>query len=151
MLNGFSGRPATTYLTKTEAAHSNAVGAGKKTPAGAPPGPNAKHFPFEPGEAKGGGFVTGYGNSSNIVSDQREYEEISRMISHADDRMGECLYRAALEIEALCQSAYRLPWATPRCLDISNSVKTSMGEFRSLTEEATQQMGSYAREIEEIG
>jgi len=150
-MNGFSGRAAQTYLTEVAQAHSKAVDAGKKTPAGAPPGPRASKLPFEPQEAKGGGFVTGYNNSSNIVASQSEYESISNKISQADDRMCECLYRVAQEIEAMCQSVYKLPSAVPRCLNISDSVKGSMGEFRSQTEEALGGLRSYAREIVEIG
>ena len=113
-------------------------------------GIGAAQMPFSPEEAKSGGFTTGKGNSSNIVADSREYQEISRKISDVDDRMGQCLYSVALEIEAMCQSAYKLPWAVPRCLNISNSLKASLGEFRSLTEEATHKMCAYSREITEI-
>ena len=95
-------------------------------------------------------FATGKRNSGNIVADQREYEDISRKISHADDKIGECLYRIAQEIEDMCQTIYKLPQAVPRCLNVANSVKNSMGEFRSLTEEAAQEVRMYARDITEI-
>jgi len=150
MPNGFSGRAATRYLTEVNDAHSEAASASRQTPVATPRDLGAKQMPFSPGEAKGGSFITGKGNSSNIVADRGEYEEISHKISEVDDRMGHCLFSVAQEIEAMCQSAYKLPWAVPRCLNISNGIKSSLGEFRSLTEEATQKISTYARDITEI-
>jgi len=154
MPRGFIGRPATAYLTQTSNAHKRAVDTGTQHAAAAPSNANlrVRMLPFEPEEAnRGGPVATGRGNSSNIVVSQSEYIAISRMISQADDRMGECLYSISNEIEALCQTAFVLPDAVPRCLDISDSVKRSLGQFRSVTEDAVMQARNFARDITDIG
>jgi len=43
-----------------------------------------------------------------------------------------------------------LPSATPRCMNISNTVKRTLGEFRSLTEDMVMQTRRFAREIVNI-
>ena len=98
-----------------------------------------------------GSFTTGRGNSSNIVASQAEYETVCNMLDQADDRMGECLYKTAMEIEAMCQTSYILPAAVPRYMSVSDSVKRSLGEFRALTEDTTIQTRRFAREITSIG
>lgn len=155
MPNGFIGRPAVRYLTDVSNAHTEALNAAAQISSGAPSSApskmnNKKQLPFSPEDAKTGKFTTGKGNSGNIVADQKEYEDICRRISYADDKLGECLYRIATEIETMCQDAYKLPWAVPGCLNITNSIKSSMGEFRSLTEEVLGLVCKYARDITEI-
>lgn len=156
MPNGFVGKAASRYLKDVSDAHKEALSTCTRISSNAPSRTTLRidteqQMAHSPEEARSGKFITGKNNSTNIVADQNEYEKISHKISQADDRMGECLYRIAQEIEEMCQNSYKLPWAVPRCLNITNSVKSSMGEFRSLTEEAVAKVRSYARDITEIG
>jgi len=73
------------------------------------------------------------------------------MISQADDRIGECIYIISDEIEALCQTSFILPEAVPRCINIADTLKKSLGQFRTVTEEAVMQAQKFAREIADIG
>jgi len=151
---GFSGRLATVYLTEASTAHSRALSSGQQISDGAPSTASlrSRSLPFAPEEGATSSLVpTGRGNSSNIVVSQREYETVTRLISQADDRLGECIYNIANEIEALCQTAFILPDAVPRCLNISDSVKQSLGEFRGMTEDAIQEVRSFARRIGDVG
>jgi len=50
----------------------------------------------------------------------------------------------------MCTEDYRLPWVVPRCLNITSHVKSSMSQFRSLTEDALIQARGFARDITEI-
>jgi len=79
-----------------------------------------------------------------------EYDEICHIINQADDKIGECLYHVAMEIETMCQTTFILPKAVPRCLNISNSVKNLLGYFRSFTDDATIQARNFARRIIEV-
>jgi len=163
MPKGFVGRPATTYLTEAATAHSNAVNtaqtACQQVAASAPNSANTasrlriRQLPFEPGEGAMtiGLAQTRRGNSSNIVVSQAEYEAASHQISQADEEIGACMYDAANEIEALCQTAFVLPQAVPMCLNISESVKKSLGQFRAVTEDMAIRARQFAREIMEIG
>jgi len=155
MPNGFSGRPATTYLTGVSNAHQRAItagnNAGNQTPANTPRIPNARRLPFSPDEANTGSFTTGRGNSTNIVVSLQEYEEITRKLDRVDDKIGECLYRAALEIEELCKTAFVMPEAVPRVLGVCGGVKTSLTDFRTITHELTTTMRRFAQEITSIG
>ena len=151
MPRGFAGSAATAYLGKASDAHKQAIAAGRKVPPSIPMGPRERSLPFGPEDAKTGTFTTGRGDSSNVVVSQGEYEIICNMVSQVDDRVGECLYNVAMEIEAMCQTSFVLPTAVPRCLNISDDVKRSLGQFRSLTEDAVMQARRFAREITEIG
>ena len=163
MPRGFIGRPSTVYLTQASTAHTNAVNAATTTctrvAASAPGSANTasrlrvRALPFEPGEgaAASGSVPTGRGNSSNIVVSQAEYESAFRQVCQADERMGECVYNTANEIELLCQTVFILPQAVPRCLNISESVKKSLGQFRAVTEDVAIKARNFAREITDIG
>jgi len=154
MPRGFMGRPATAYLTKVSSGHSKATEKSTRIATNAPSNAvvRERRLPFEPSEGNSGGLVpTGRGNSSNILVSQSGYDVITRMISQADDKVGECMYNIAQEIEALCQTAFVLPDAVPRCLNISETVKKSLGEFREVTEDAGMQMRRFAHEIDSIG
>jgi hypothetical protein len=155
MPKGFSGRAAVRYLGDVSDAHSRAVSTSSEISSSAPGATqrvNPKQLPHSPEEAvRSSKFTTGTGSSSNIVADSREYEEISRKISQADDKIGECLYRIAQEIEDLCQTSYRLPRTVPRCMGICNNIKRSLGRFRSLTEDALLQTNRFAERVTNIG
>jgi len=159
MPRGFVGQPASSYLTKASTAHDQAGTNSSQIATRAPASASAtarlqrtRDLPFEPNEAFSGGSVpTGRGDSSNIVVRHDEYDTISRTVSQADDRIGECMYNISNEIEALCQTDFVLPDAVPRCLNISNGVKDSLGQFRGVTEDTLIQTRNFAREIANIG
>jgi len=159
MPRGFTGKPASIYLMRASTVHDRAASNSARIAHAAPASESAtarairtRSLPFDPDEAFIGGHIpTGRGNSSNIVVRQEDYETVSRAISHADDRIGECMYNIANEIEALCQTAFVLPNAVPRCLNISDGIKNSLGQFRNVTEDALQQARNFAREISDIG
>ena len=161
MPRGFSGPHAVDFLTRASIAHSQAQASSGRTTTTAPvPDRMAtqtgrlttRPLPFSPEDGNSSGFVsTGRGTSDNVVVDRQEYESISRVLSHADERIGECIYNISNEVEALCQTAFILPTAVPRCMNISDSVKRTLGEFRSVTEDSVIQIRSFAREITEIG
>ncbi|MCL2574515.1 MAG: hypothetical protein FWE34_08200, partial [Defluviitaleaceae bacterium] len=114
MPRGFVGRAASRYLGDTSNAHSQALNSTARISSNAPSrtmqarGGTRQRLPFDEQEATSGKFVTGRGDSSNIVADQKEYADITRKISQADDKIGECLYRVAQEIENMCTEDYRL-------------------------------------------
>jgi len=159
MPRGFKGRAASAYLTKADQVHTRATTQAARIASNAPISSRvparpiaARQLPFGPEEASSGGSIpTGRGNSSNIVVRESDYEAVSRLISQTDERIGECMYNIANEIEALCQTAFVLPDAVPRCLNISDSVKRSLNQFRSVTEDALIQTRRFAREITDIG
>ena len=154
MPNGFIGVGSRRYLQDVSSAHSNAVTATSNTPSHAPTGPRAVRLPFTEDDAAtriSSMFVgQGRGDSSNIIVDQPAYQEICTMLDRADDRMGECIYRTAMAIQNMCETILMLPQATPRCLGISNAVRDSLGELRSLTEDIILQTNRFAREVVEI-
>lgn len=154
MPRGFVGRPAHKYLGQVQEAHTQAIAAGRQAvPQHMPNNTNLRErqLPFGPEDAHVGSFTTGRRNSSNIVVNQQEYEDICRQVDKADDQIGECLYRIAAEIEALCGSAFVLPAATPRCQNISNEVKHTLGQFRSFTDDIVIQTRRFTQAITEIG
>jgi len=170
MPRGFVGRPAAKYLGQTTDAHRTAVTAGNQTTqqtqarmaatatdSQAPPllansaNPRERQLPFGPEDATTGSFTTGRRNSSNIVVNEQEYESITRRVSQTDEQLGECMYKIAQEIEALCQASFILPSAAPRCMSVSDDVKRSLGQFRSVTEDMVIQARRFAREITSIG
>jgi hypothetical protein len=154
MPRGFSGGQAAKYLGQVSDAHTRAAASGSQIATNAPSNANlrTRQLPFGPEDAMNGGAVaTGRGNSSNIVASQREYEAVSNRVSQADDRVGECVYSISNDIEALCQTAFILPTAAPRCLNVSDDVKRSLGQFRAMTEDVIAQARVFARDITGIG
>lgn len=153
MPRGFMGFAAAAYLGEVTKAHTNAVAAGRQTTERAPTNTDIRErrLPFDKDDAFTGGFTSGRRDSSNIVVSQQEYDAVGHMLCKADESMGACIYSAAMEIEALCQTAFILPSAVPGCLNISESVKNSLEQFRGFTDDAVLQARRFAREITEIG
>jgi len=152
MPRGFIGRPASEYLGKASDAHQHALQSGNRVTENAPGTitMRARSMPFSPEDALAGDSVRGSAGMRNIRSiavDQAEYDAIGRALSIADEKMGACLYQAAMEIETLCQTAFILPSATPRCVNISGSVKGSLNQFRDVTEDAVIQIKRFASDM----
>ena len=153
MPRGFSGRAAAMYLGEVQTAQTTATAATKNTPEAAPDiRMRERTLRHTPEDAKNfnGSVSTGQNNSSNIVVDRDEYYTICYKINKADEKAAETLYSISMEIEAMCQTAFKLPEAVPRCLGISESVKTSLSDLRSITEEAVIKARSFAQRIDDI-
>jgi len=162
MPRGFIGPPATAVLTRASTAHTHAVSRATSTNqrvASTAPGSantanrlRSRPLPFEPSDGVSGTLVpVGRGNSSNIVISPAEYEATMWRVSQTYDRMGECLYNVANEIEAMCRSIFILPDTVPRCLNISDTLKRSLGQFRAVTDNTVVKARAFAREVADIG
>jgi|GEM_PF-1930899 len=181
MPRGFVGMAAFRYLGEVTEAHTNAVNAGNRTHAVAsnamaavasnaiaasqsngmisvrsssahvPNAPREIRLPFTVDDARSGSFMTGRGDSSNIVADLAEYQAILQHLSQADDKLGECLYNLTLEVETLCRTIFILPSVSPRCLNISDSMKHLLNQFTCATEDLVIQSRKFAEEITNIG
>jgi len=153
MPTGFIGPPARRYLTQATQDHTRATNVLTQAPTGqgVPTLRQARNLPFSPEDANTGTTNFGRGGTGNIAVNQQDYETISRQVSQLDDKIGHCIYTATTEIEEICQTIFRLPSATPRCMNISDKVKTSLGQFRSVTEDAGLQIRRFASDITNIG
>jgi len=163
MPNGFFGNAARRYLTQVTTVHTRAVAAAQKCQEEIPDDmPNnmssnitgmarMRQLPFTPEDGFTGRATTGRGDSSNIVVDEHEYNEVVRRLCQIDDAIGECIYKTAAEIEELCQTIFVLPSVAPRCQDISHRLKNMLREYAELTAELELKTRSFAREITEIG
>jgi len=152
MPRGFTGQPARTYLAQVSTAHTRADGASQQIPLSAPSiTTRTRQLPFTPDTAGSGQFITRRGDSSNVVVLPGEYEAIARHVSQLDDAVGECLYKAIEEIEEMCNTIFILPAVVPGCLNICNGVKTSLNQYRRLTDDAMLETRNYAREMLDIG
>ena len=136
MPSGFMGEASRLYIGNTEAAMSSAAGVNSQNPAGARrAAANNREHPFPLDEANSGRIMTGVGNSSNIVVDSITYYDVLNLVDRIDDDMGELFYQISNEIEEMCSTTYIVPRTVERCTSICGSVKNSLGNFRSLTDE----------------
>jgi len=153
MPRGFSGRAAAMYLGEVQTAQTTATEATKKTAASTPNiNIRERALRHEPEDALNfsGRVATGQNNSSNIVVDRDEYYDICYKIANVDENVAQTLYDVSMEIAVMCQTVFRLPAAVPRCLGISESVKTSLGDLRSITEDALMKARTFAQRIDNI-
>lgn len=139
-------------MTEASVSHSQHpfedLGDSKVPPPSVKPGPNVKHpFRFETGY--NGIHTTGVGNSSNIVLSASTYDELMRRVTTVDEQAGEDLYRVALAIEEMCSRMYVVPETVPRILALTSQLKSTLGEFRSLTEEANMRTRGYVNAMKE--
>ena len=150
MPSGFIGNASRVFLTHTSEAlteasqTSNHILAKNRMPRG------NQVRPITPNEAARGGFQTGVGDSSNIVVDSHTYEQALRAVDRIDDRIGELLYRITTELEEMCKTSYIIPQTESRFLFINGCVKSSIGQFRGLTEEIAIGTRRFVRNITEI-
>jgi len=160
-MRGFAGNSAEHFFNRTNEAVSRASESHKQEPledysyshippVRLPSTPNQRP-PFPEGGGTAGAasvrHPTGKGNSSNIVMDPFVYEEIARRADMLDDQAGAGLYRIASAIEEMCRASFVMPEAVPQILAITDRVKGSLGQFRSLTEDANIQTRKFADEI----
>ena len=117
-----------------------------------PPAPNVSNqrMPFNAESGTGGNHPTGIGNSSNIVVYQGVYEEVIRRVNLVDDQAGADIFMIANAIEEMCSRIFVVPETVPRILAITGRLKASLGQFRSLTEEANIVTRRYVNTVMEI-
>jgi len=112
--------------------------------------PNNHRHPFAPENAFGGRHSLGVGNSSNIVVDAGLHEEISRKLDMVDDDAGADIHKTSMLIEEMCSSMYVVPETSPRVRAIADRVKSALGEFRSITEDANIDTRKFVNEMGNI-
>ena len=154
---GFAGNASVKYLEAVAKALSAAQNAHSVNPfsgcsSGAVPPPSLstrynQNPPCPPDAAMSGAHQTGVGNQTNIVSDRSLYDTLLHKINETDNRMAEVLYHTAMEIEGLCATSFIVPETLPGYLAILNAVKSSLGEFRTLTNEAEIKARRFAEDI----
>jgi len=141
---GFMGSAAEKYLSNVSSSISAAGSANKS-------GRSAVKMQHSPESAKSGGFPTGVGNKGNIVVSQATYDEVMRKIRMVDEAAAQDLYNIAVKIEEMCSSIYVVPSTLPKYLSVLDQVKSSLGEFQSLTEETVIHTRRYVDQIMSIG
>ena len=155
---GFMGNAAQKYLSNVSDALSSAhsvhnVNPYKTKGSTSPPSPparnnyNAKH---SPDSAMSGGYPVRVGNQSNVVVSEDTYTEILGRIRTTDSAIAEELYNIAAQIESMCETSYIVPATLPKYLAIVNNVKSSLGEFQSLAEQAGTKAYEFMDEIMRI-
>ena len=161
MPKGFVGRASETYLTKMNDALSVAteehildpfrhISRSVVPPPPLPARPN-QNLPFRPEEARSGSFITGVGNSGNIVTDDQNYQEILWRINQADEKIAHVFYQTAIQTKEMCDTSFIVPLTTARCLLVLGLVETSLGDFRSLTDESLIRMRQFVDQIIAVG
>ena len=144
------GRPVTTGLSSANRAQvssaSRTISNAARIPELGPPKP----FPFRVEDAHRGSHKVGVNNSSNIVLSVGEYNQAARQFTDIDDRMGECLYRTALEIEEMCNAIFMMPNVTPRCRHIAETVKACLGQMREISDNIATLARRFAQEIDTL-
>ena len=143
MPNGFIGKYSEQYLSDVNNCYSrnNNTYSDSRGP---------MRLQYSADTAMSGQYNTYAGNSSNIVFDPDIYDEMLRRVQIIDEQAGEDLYRVAIQIEEMCETIYIIPETLPKFLSILNSVKDSLREFRSLTEEACIQTRKFVNAIDSI-
>ena len=159
-MDGFLGNSAAEFIRETNLAMNEAIEEHNKDPFEGesfneyPPPPlgsvHNERVPFSDESTAEGRYSVGVGTSDNVVVDNDEYEDITRVVDQIDEQAGSDLFRAAEAIETMCSSIYIVPVTVPRVLAITNQLKNSLREFRSLTEEANIHTRRFANEIREI-
>jgi len=165
MPNGFLGNAAAKYIGHASRAHTKAMTTMQESTMNAnfgdssgaaravkmPSMPRQRALPFSEEDAHTGRFITGRGDSSNIVVDEDECLKISRAISDINYNMDDCMYCTAAEIEEMCRTIFILPTVTSQCMNFCDTVKSSLVHFRDLTEDMSQEVRKFALKIAEIG
>ena len=165
MPNGFLGNAAAKYIGHASRALTKAMTTMQESTMNAnlsnssaaaravriPPVPRQRDLPFSEEDAHTGRFITGRGDSSNIVVDEDECLKISRAISDINYKMDDCMYRTAAEIEEMCRTIFIMPTVTPQCMNFCDAVKSSLIHFRDLTEDMSQEVRKFALKVAEIG
>ena len=155
---GFSGIATNGYLGKVSDSLSVAGTVHSKDPFGGrggsrvptPPVYQAgnRQPPHTPGD--GGGYTTGTGDSSNVVVSRAACHELANRVRQVDDRVAGELDRISQQVESMCESVYVFPKTKPRVLGLKDSVKSSMGEFRDVSDETGAGMRRFSDDMGSI-
>jgi len=160
MPTGFRGRHARTYLNAVDAAlatarsvHTETVFSSRLSSNPAPPQLpfRASHRPpHTPGSANSGGHSTGRRNSSNIVMKRSCYMALFRSINRTDEEIFRRLDAAAVRLERLCGTSYRLPQATPRLQSVLQRCRGCRTRFRDLTQRKVDAADTFSNNVRDI-
>ena len=151
MPNGFSGHAARRYLDDVAQAREQAVSVTRDMPSGSPPAPRPRPLPFSSDSAGSGQFSTGQGSSDNIVVSQADYDALAYKLYQIDERVSDCLYQCAKQVEEMCDTIFIMPVVGPRCKHIAGGVVECLGQLRALTDDVGASAKKFAAEIMEIG
>jgi len=146
MTNGFVGNASNHHIATVKQGLSSASAVHSMNPFGGagggrvpPPSMGDRmnmNSPHSPMTAVLGGVRTGIGNRSNVVVEQGLYNEVLQRILTTDIAIAEELHAIMIRIEEMCETIYIVPETLPKYLDAVNKLKSSLGEFQSLTNEA---------------
>ena len=177
MINGFSGMAAAGFIRRTNQAMTQAAAIHSRNPfEGHKPANIVTHRIFDDGSTTPVTFNmpvprvqpvrdlrlrfspedalreninnrTGVGNSTNIVVNRDIFENTLRRIDAADDQAGECIFRTCQAIESICRDLFIVPETNPRIMNLTGKLKTSLGQFRSITEETNISTRSFVNRV----
>ena len=161
MANGFIGKSAGKFFTNTGDALRQAGEAHDRDPFEGltsnrvpfPSLPTARNqtIPFSPDEAwTGSTNARSVGDASNIVVDPDVYSHVMRRVETVDHQAGADIYMVATAIEEICTGIFVVPETVPRILAITSQLKNSLGQFRSLTENANIDIRGFVHAMAEI-
>ena len=149
MPNSFTGSPPKQYLTQTEQALETAVSIHDAN-AHCAPARNEKP-PFPSADALRGGFISGIGNSSNIVADNHEYGRVTQSISIRSDNLARSMHNITQHLWELNNDAYILPKTQPRIAALISNLKESIVRFAEINRSTSLLITEYANNITSIG
>ena len=157
MQRGFSGTFAGQFMERTNEAVQRASTAHNKPPLGNTTfekaripnlgTPMNRNPPFS---SMGSSHTTGVGNSSNIVVDEMVYRDAINRLDIIDDQAGEEIYKMTCTIEEMCKNIYVVPATNPRVVAITEQLKGSLSQFRSLCGDITTRTRRYVDEVGNI-
>jgi len=73
-----------------------------------------------------------------------------RRVDVADNQAGADLYMITNAIEEMCAMMFVVPETVPRILDVTSQLKSSLGQFRSLTEDTSTNMRRFSNAMSDI-
>ena len=148
MANGFIGNASTTYLNFMQQALMSAANVHSGNAQGG--AAVNERPPFTVSDTAGGGFSTGVGSSSNVVTDQHTYNGILQKVTMTDDRISGEFYNATREIENMLSTSYIVPQTVQKCLALLDLLQASLTPFRSLTDEKAAATRSFVGNVTNI-
>ena len=90
------------------------------------------------------------GNCSNVVVDHQLYGDAVSRVDVIDDQAGADIYMIANAIEDMCARIFVVPETVKRILAVTDQLKGSLGQFRSLTEDANIDMRRFVGAISAV-
>ena len=114
-------------------------------------GTRPQRLPFSMDRQHTGNHLTGVGNFTNVVMSINEYAAVMKQFQSTYDRISQCIYDTIMEIEEMCRTIFIMPNVGPRCLRVTDTVKSCLAPMRELADTITAQMRKFTHELDEIG